>query len=529
MAAAAAAAAPAGPPTTTTRDSLISFLSRTRSSSTTSSSLFACRFTTTALVRVLSPLAKAYAVRLVVPGAVVRRTWVRDVPGAGGAGGAHARAVRELRALGMVVRAASNDADAGKWEEDEGWQLDERVKGFLTEALVTVSSSGDAAKVEDEAFPFTVTRPFDEARLAKVESAARDTWTDRLSFLVASLGSVDGERPTKRARSRALDEVEKLMQAMRLVSHDDLRITSAGYEFMLLDVYDQVWTLVQGLALLGSSSTSPSPSTTATTTTTPECVLRSLFRLSFCRPGLVYEADEDMAKAMDTLGALGLVVSEPSVGTRAFSPSTLGIYSLFKPPPGSQLALTGDSVRFSAMSIIVETTFAVYAYTTSKMHADLLRLFLDVRAILPNVVVGALTRESVLAAVSLGVSARHIISFLTQNAHPLARQRSKIIPDNVVDQIYLWEGEKQRIKLTDGYMMYGFAHRDGFVAVSEFAKQNGFLVWSDAVQMRLFIRNEGSARMREFLNAQKQQLQQQQQQQAASSSVASSVAAASAR
>jgi transcription initiation factor TFIIH subunit 4 len=44
--------------------------------------------------------------------------------------------------------------------------------------------------------------------------------------------------------------------------------------------------------------------------------------------------------------------------------------------------------------IIVETTFKVYAYTSSKRYLALLKLFTRIEYVLPNLLIGTLSRES---------------------------------------------------------------------------------------------------------------------------------------
>jgi len=279
------------------------------------------------------------------------------------------------------------------------------------------------------------------------------------------------------------------MREMGLV--DERReITSAGYEFMLLDVYDQVWKLAQFYAA---------------THERPECAVRSLFRLSFCEPGAAYAADEDLSRVAGVFASLGLVAWEPPAeGRRSFVPSSLGTFALFKPSPTSAVALRGESSRFTAMQIIVETTFSVYAFTTTRMHIDLLQLFVEVQALLPNVVVGLITRESVVGAVQRGISARHILDFLTQNAHPLARTRIKVIPDNVKDQIFLWESERSRIRQAPGHLYSGFMSREAFDAVLAFCREGKHHVWEDAESMRLFVKRASHDRVREFVRGWRQ-------------------------
>ena len=71
----------------------------------------------------------------------------------------------------------------------------------------------------------------------------------------------------------------------------------------------------------------------------------------------------------------------------------------------------------------------VYAYTTSQLQTAILRLFARCECILPNLFVGVLTRESVVGALSSGLSADQIVGYLRQHAHPHVASRSPVVPE----------------------------------------------------------------------------------------------------
>ena len=66
-------------------------------------------------------------------------------------------------------------------------------------------------------------------------------------------------------------------------------------------------------------------------------------------------------------------------------------------------------------------------------------------------VVGLITRESIREALSHGITASQIIQYLTQNAHrECYKSEGPLVPLTVVDQIRLWEVEKERLQLKHG-------------------------------------------------------------------------------
>jgi hypothetical protein len=65
----------------------------------------------------------------------------------------------------------------------------------------------------------------------------------------------------------------------------------------------------------------------------------------------------------------------------------------------------GDtSQNNSEKFLIVETNFKVYAYTSSKLHLAILKLFLRVEYAFPNFVVATLARSNLQNAIKRGIS-----------------------------------------------------------------------------------------------------------------------------
>ena len=109
---------------------------------------------------------------------------------------------------------------------------------------------------------------------------------------------------------------------------------------------------------------------------------------------------------------------------------------------------------------MLETNFRLYAYTDSPVWAQVLQIFAQLQYLLPNMIVGDLTRDSLLAAAQRGVTAVDIAEFLERNAHPrmLARVSASAIaavaggaslsepsmPENVLNLMEIWSKEKHR-------------------------------------------------------------------------------------
>ena len=54
---------------------------------------------------------------------------------------------------------------------------------------------------------------------------------------------------------------------------------------------------------------------------------------------------------------------------------------------------------------------------------------------LPNLYVGTLSMASVRSALSSGISANQIVSYLQHNAHPHVAKRIPVVPETVSDQV----------------------------------------------------------------------------------------------
>ena len=70
----------------------------------------------------------------------------------------------------------------------------------------------------------------------------------------------------------------------------------------------------------------------------------------------------------------------------------------------------------------------VYAYTTSAVQVAVLRVFVRCDALLPNLFVGTITRDSAADALGLGIGADQIVGFLRQHAHPRAAAKPPVVP-----------------------------------------------------------------------------------------------------
>ena len=339
-----------------------------------------------------------------------------------------------------------------------------------------------------------------------LERYTQQRWDSVLHFLVGSTGKEDPPGAV----------VHFLLQTGLMQpdpeyngSQDDapLVITHSGYDFMLQDNNQQVWHFVtQYLASLEASKGAK---------LVREALLL-LICLSFCRAGEAF-AMADLSKSgrvlVKDLALFGLIFTRKIGPVDVFYPTRVAMQLVDS---------DGDSIvsRFSLstkaldaalaqprphdsshLGIIVQTNFQLCAYTTSELHVSMLGLFCEVQTIrrLPNIVIMTISRDSVKAAFSLGIKAEQILRFLEKHAHPKLRSnKGGPIPSNVVDQIWLWDRERSRIKFTEV-----FEHQclmDGeFRAVGQYAKDHHALAWGSSQQQKLLLKYSKVDRIQAFV------------------------------
>ena len=230
-----------------------------------------------------------------------------------------------------------------------------------------------------------------------------------------------------------------------------------------------------------------------------------LLRLTFQKPGTPYPTDRlppAQRAVVSDLAHLGLLypLAAPS-GKEYYAPTylTAGLSSGGDAGDGvpGDGAVAADE-RGHEGHVVVETNYRVYAYTTSAVEVEILRLFTRPDYKLPNLYVGMVTRESVLAALSGGISAEQIVRYLRQHAHPQTRKTpGAAVPTNVCDQIRLWAREQSRVTRAPAVLYCDFPTGTGmFAKVVAAASDADVLLWQDTPGMRLAVAAEGHDRMK---------------------------------
>ncbi|KAJ3415381.1 RNA polymerase II transcription factor B 52 kDa subunit [Chytridiales sp. JEL 0842] len=266
----------------------------------------------------------------------------------------------------------------------------------------------------------------------------------------------------------------------------ELRITNKGFQFLLQDVNVQVWAfLLQYLEMAEELKMDPID------------ILNFLFQLGSLELGQDYSVDsltETQKHMLDDLKHLGLIYQRKKKSSR-FYPTRLATSltsgSMVAPKPA-------EESRF----IIIETNFKLYAYTQSPLQIAVLSLFCSLRARFANMVVGHLTRESVREALGNGITADQIITYLSTHAHPAM---TSSLPSTVVDQIRLWELERNRIRASPGHLYQDFAKFEDYKVIRDYANELGYLKWFSDEKRMFVISSEGHLSVKEFYSKKRKQ------------------------
>ncbi|XP_077404370.1 general transcription factor IIH subunit 4 isoform X2 [Vanacampus margaritifer] len=267
---------------------------------------------------------------------------------------------------------------------------------------------------------------------------AMERWEVILHFMVGSPSAAVSQ-----------DLAQLLIQAglMKSEAGEAPCITSAGFQFLLLDTASQLW----------------------------------YFTLQYLK-----SAQRKSRRYYPTRLAISLAAGVTSSSSSLSS-------SNFASTPG-----TGD-----AGFIVVETNYRIYAYTNSELQVSLVALFSEMLYRFPNVVVAQVTRESVQQAIANGITAQQIIHFLRTRAHPIMLMQTPVLPPTITDQIRLWELERDRLQFTEGVLYNQFLSQADFEVLRDRAQGLDCLVWQDVAHRVMVVTPHGHSEVKRFWKQQK--------------------------
>jgi transcription initiation factor TFIIH subunit 4 len=392
---------------------------------------------------------------------------------------AHLAAIQQLTRHRILVRADTKPSEKKK----RGAAYIYRMNPFFTIS-----------------FKYSLTSPFNPMQLVphshqhnleSIEHKCAERWNNLLNLLIHPERS-----GSKQADQTALAffRREKLIGRLRGGGSRE-EITAKGYEYILKNKASQLWLFVyEKLMTMRNSADADGKGDSSAE------VLSLLFKLAYCEYGQWYILGKDLTKPQKELlkefAELGIIAIERSgcgedrgkaQGQIKFFPTKVAIEMIYDSSLGSSYASKTREVQASTtageLMLITETTFQVTAYLTSDLHYEMIQLFLDIEVRMPGMTMGRITREKAHSAFRKNITAPQIIDFLQMYAHPLAKANDPIVPENVTDQLVLWENETKRIDaalvtLYDTHKLYG----DEYAVISyqklkDIAIQCQGLVW----------------------------------------------------
>jgi transcription initiation factor TFIIH subunit 4 len=346
----------------------------------------------------------------------------------------------------------------------------------------------------------------------ELNAIAAVKWDDVLRYLITT----DKGSPIDASIKDLISKLGFVQSGVDEYGQRRLLITAHGYEFLLRDHQSQVWVFVK-------ETLEAYPNTCE--------VVSFLCTLSYCSVGFGYplEALSALQLQLVTLYEhIGLIYASKA----HFYPTAAAINMIFKKFSGQEVqhpageTLNGapldgkDAVSnigkdaSSQLLIIVETTFQVTAYLTSQLHLEMLKLFVAVDIRFANMTIGRVTRGKVKRALSMGITAQHILDFLVVHAHPLVRDREHAVPSNVSDQLLVWQQENERLTHVDGTVLLDFSREpmaigdsntntkssdsqasQAFEALLKYAVSKNILLWGNRESLSLVTNVENKSEL----------------------------------
>ncbi|CAO3615807.1 unnamed protein product [Cunninghamella blakesleeana] len=332
-----------------------------------------------------------------------------------------------------------------------------------------------------------------------LDQYATQQWEAILHYMV-------GTSLTKKPSGGVLNLLER-SQLMQASSGTDsqLQITNKGFQFLLQDVNTQVWAFL--LQYLDMAEVLQMDLVE---------VLNFLFQLGSSELGENYSVEpltQTQHQMLEDLRDYGIVYQRKR-GSRRYYPTRLattltsgnavGVTGALKHAKNDTKANPGVSVTNEDEEeeqgfVILETNYRLYAYTDSPLQIAVLNLFVQLQCRFQNMVAGVISRESIRNALIKGITADQIISYLQSHAHPQMRKRTPMLPLTVIDQIRLWEMERNRLKSYPAYLYHEFNVQADFDAAEKHAKDLGVLLWSNPKKRSMVISQAGHEGVKGFV------------------------------
>uniref|UniRef100_A0A673HCC7 General transcription factor IIH subunit 4 n=1 Tax=Sinocyclocheilus rhinocerous TaxID=307959 RepID=A0A673HCC7_9TELE len=294
---------------------------------------------------------------------------------------------------------------------------------------------------------------------------AMERWEVILHFMVGSPSAAVSQ-----------DLAQLLIQAglMKSEAGEAPCITSAGFQFLLLDTASQLWYFTLQFAHL-------------------------LIKI-FCFVGM----SESLLTFLQHLREFGLVFQRKRKSGRYYPTRlaiTLAAGVTVNPASGSSALGATPGTGDTSFAIHCTRSVLHLSLTDSELQIALVALFSEMLYRFPNLVVAQVTRESVQQAIANGITAQQIIHFLRTRAHPVMLKQTPVLPPTITDQIRLWELEKDRLQFTEGMLYNQFLSQADFEVLR--GQGSGVLVWQNPAHRVMVVTPHGHSEVKRFWKRQK--------------------------
>ncbi|KAL9076233.1 MAG: hypothetical protein Q9157_003743 [Trypethelium eluteriae] len=324
--------------------------------------------------------------------------------------------------------------------------------------------------------------------LESLDGFAQRQWEAILYYMVGSAGAGLAGKGDISPGTKKLLELGQFV----VMRKGGAAITQAGFTFLLQEVNAQVWSL-----LIVYLENAEQASTTILERRSLKMeqvdMLSFLFMLGSLELGQAYSTEKltpTQLHMLDDLTDFGIIYRR-SPDPEYFYPTRLG--TTLTSDAGAlrnsnaSLANALGATASDKGYIIIETNYRVYAYTSSPLQIAVLNLFTRLHTRYPNMVSGKLTKESVQRAITYGITAEQIISYLSTHAHPQMHKHTPVLPPTVLDQIRLWQIEGDRMRATPGFFFKEFNTAQEYQDAARYADNLGVLVWKNDGKRIFFV------------------------------------------
>ncbi|KAI5449050.1 RNA polymerase II transcription factor B 52 kDa subunit [Naganishia albida] len=332
-----------------------------------------------------------------------------------------------------------------------------------------------------------------------------NVWEGMLKYMVSSRldapGS-DSDRPEQAVLDLLLESGLMSEATNKRSGRFTLQITSKGFQFLLEDRLAQIWQVLMYYVGIKTAKARHGGDDGVE-------ILKLFFTLGNMQLGRAYSASAlpaAQSPVLDDLEAYGLIYRRPALpsGKRHDQFYPTGLATTLCAGSG---AVDGGVHEGGKGFLILETNYKVYAYTSNELEIAILNLFVDIRVRYPNLIVGKLERDTVKRAMEEGITASQIISYLSTHAHPQMQKNNPLLPITVVDQLHLWDKERNRLNIDEG-VLFKLRQKHLYEDAVSHAKTLGSLIYhSDANRQstgfvgNVFVSTFAAGPLRDYLNA----------------------------